>query len=93
MFWIVLIGLGIWWGTTGFPPIGFPQGEYTCDARSGVQEYPISVFNAGLPMKVFEYQPGGAVDISNGMRYSHATFATHLNLYLGDESYYCEHRG
>jgi hypothetical protein len=91
-FWIILVGVGIWWVSSGFPPFGFPSGEYVCESRSGVQEHPISVY-PGTPMKVIEYQPGQAVDVSSRMSYSHSLFSSHLNLYLDGETYYCQHRG
>lgn len=92
--WFILVLAVIWWASSGFPPVGFPNGEYVCTARSGAQEYPISVFNpsSGPPMKVFEYRPGEEVEISRGMSYSHSTFSTNLNLYLGGDSYFCARR-
>jgi hypothetical protein len=92
VFWMVLVALAVLWGSSGFPPIGFPPGEYVCQSRSGVQQYPISVY-PGTPMKVIEYRPGQAADLSARMSYSHATFSSSLNLYLDGETYYCEHRG
>jgi len=90
--WAVIIGGVILWAMTGFRPFGFPEGEYACTARSGVQEFPISVYHVeGQPKKVIEYRPGEAVDISAGMTYSHSMFDRHLNLYLRGETYRCDH--
>lgn len=91
---IVAIGAAILWATNGFPPFGFPEGEYACTARSGVQKFPISVYHRqGQPMTVIEYRPGEARDISVGMTYTHGQFERHLSLFLGAETYQCSHVG
>lgn len=94
--YVVLAGGLILWGSLGFKPFGFPEGEYSCTARSGVQEFPISVFHFdGQAMMVVEYRPGKKWDVSSGMTYSHVMFDRHLNLSIaGDgETYTCTHVG
>jgi len=90
---LVIIGGGILWAVTGFRPFGFPEGEYVCTAKSGVQEYPISVYHVeGQPMKVIEYRPGDPQDVSQGMTYGHGMFNRHLTLDLRGEEYRCDLR-
>jgi hypothetical protein len=87
--WIVLVGGLILWFNTG----GFPKGEYVCDARSGSQESPISVFHVGGgKINVVKYKANSSVPIEKGVSYTHGWFDRHLNLYLGDASYYCQLR-
>lgn len=94
VFIIVVVGAAILWGATGFRPFGFPEGEYACTARPGAQEFPISVYHReGEPKTVVEYRPGEARDVSAGMTYSHSMFDRHLNLYLREETYRCNHVG
>lgn len=87
-----IVAGGILWAVSGFPPLGFPEGEYECVARSGAQDYPISVFRvSGEPMTVIEYRPGESVDVSSGMTYSHSQFERELTLHLAGETYRCVH--
>ncbi|WP_344226421.1 hypothetical protein [Microbacterium binotii] len=59
-------------------------------ARSGAQEYPISLFHVnGEPMTVIEYRPGESVDVLRGMTYSQ--FERELTLHLAGETYRCTH--
>lgn len=91
--WIVLIGGGILWSANGFPPIGFPTGEYVCNERSGSDARAVSVFHVGGGrINVVEYFPGGSERVESGITYSHGTFEDNLNLYLGESSFYCEKR-
>lgn len=91
--WIVLVGALILWFSTGAQPLGFPNGEYVCEARSGAQANPISVFHVGGgKINVVQYEANSSVPVENGVTYSHGMFNRHLNLYVGDASYYCELR-
>ncbi len=95
LVFFALITAAALWVFNGFPPLGFPTGEYVCTSRSGTQPHPISVYNptSGPPMKVIEYRPDRQVDVSSGMSYTHSLFSRDLNLYLEGQSYYCVHRG
>lgn len=90
--WLLLGGAAVVWFATGAQPFGFPKGEYVCEARSGIQDKPISVFHVGDgKINVVEYDESSSEQI-HGVSYTHSMFDRDLNLYVGDASYYCNLR-
>ncbi len=93
MTWIVLAGCIILWFSTGAQPLGFPKGEYVCEARSGVAGNPVSVFHVGGGrINVIEYEANSSTPVENGVTYGHGMFNRYLNLNIYEASYYCELR-